>query len=611
MKKYVLLGLALMLFCFITGGIYIVTSINEVTGKLENVISFHQVEFKRANLEHHIQVVQSNLLLQGSPHSRKFEDSVKLIEKMEEATDTCMSCHHTEGVSAKLHELEKSVEHYMKLLSRTLTFRANAERLENARSLAFSQGEEIRRNVKSLSIASADKISTRITKIHKDINTANNILIACLILGPIAIFIITVFFLQRFTGSISTLIEATKTLESGDLDFRVSENLKDEFRTLSKSFNRMAISLQDENKKFESVYMLYQTLFESAGDAIMIISLDKEALGIIISANKASSELYGYDINELIGMDIARLVPPGKEKKFRDKIRTVLSGEWARQRVKRIRKDGSVIQVELSMGLLPMGDQKHLLSFSRDITEQLRAEEEMQRANQMTLVGQMAAGLAHEIKNPLAGVKVSLDVLASDLELQEEDQEVFARVVNEVNRMEKLLKNLLNYARPPQPHFDLVDINRLLDSSLKNVELTVSNKKDLSIHFERDLFAELPPIEADPSQLQQVLLNLFLNAIDSIESSGTITAISRMEGSDWIWIEILDTGKGMSEASLQKIFNPFFTTKSKGTGLGLSICKRLIEQNGGNIDVHSFADSGTSFVITLPLRQSNREWTDE
>jgi two-component system sensor histidine kinase AtoS len=202
---------------------------------------------------------------------------------------------------------------------------------------------------------------------------------------------------------------------------------------------------------------------------------------------------------------------------------------------------------------------------------------------------------------------VSLDVLAADLELQEEDQEVFARVVNEVNRMEKLLKNFLNYARPPQPHFDLVDINRLLDSSLKNVELTISNKKDLSIHFERDLLTELPQIEADPSQLQQVLLNLLLNAIDTIEVSGTITAISRIEGSDCVWIEISDTGKGMSEASLEKIFNPFFTTKSKGTGLGLSICKRLIEQHGGNIEVHSSLYSGTSFVITLPLRQLNRE----
>ena len=607
MKKQVLFGLALMLFCFISGGIYIVTSIKDVTSKLEKVISFHQVEFLRVNLDHHIKAVQSDLLLQGSPHARGHAASFKLIEAMESSADVCLSCHHSKETRVRLLGLERSVEDYMKLLSRVLTIRANNERLENARGLAFAQGVEILRNVESLSVASADKISVRIKKVHKDINTANNILIACLILGPIAIFIITVFFLKRFTGSINTLVKATQTLEGGNLDYRISAPLKDEFRTLAKAFNGMAASLQDEQKKFESVHNLYQTLFESAGDAIMITGLERDNLGIIISANKASSELYGYAIDELIGMDITKLVPVGKELKFRDRIRTTLSGEWSHQRVKRIKKDGTQIQVDLSMGLFQLGEEKHLLTFCRDITEQLLAEEKLQRANQMTLVGQMAAGLAHEIKNPLAGVKVSLDVLADEMNLVPEDQEVFARIIKEINRIEKLLKNLLSYARPAQPHFDLVDINRLLDYSLKNAEVSARSKTNITIHFEEDFAAKLPPIEADPAQLQQVFLNIFLNAVDSMETEGTITAITRMDGGNSIWVEISDTGEGLSEASLEKLFNPFFTTKTKGTGLGLSICKRLIEQHGGNIVVESHVDRGTSFVITLPLTQSNRE----
>lgn len=607
MKKHVLVGLTLMLFCFITGGLYIVTSIKEVTGKLENIIDFHQVEFKRTNLAHHIQAVQSSLLLQGSPHTMEFADSVKLIEEMEESAEICLDCHHSKGVSNQLTGLENSIDQYMKLLSRTFTIRANNERLENARALAFDQGEEILKNVKSLSVASADKISERTKKAQEEINRANNILIGCLVAGPIAIFIITFFFLRRFTGSISTLVKATNNLENGDLDYRITENLRDEFRILAKAINRMATALQEEQKKFRSAHMLYQTLFESAGDAIMITSLKMKSLGIIIAANKASSEIYGYDVNELIGMDIARLVPAGKEQNFRDQIRTVLTGKWSRMKVKRIKKDGTEIQVELSMGTLAMGENKHLLTFSRDITEQLRSEEEMQRANQMTLVGQMAAGLAHEIKNPLAGIKVSLDVLAADLDLKVEDQEVFARIVIEVNRMEKLLKNLLNYARPPQPHFDIVDINRLLDSSLKNAEVTAGGKKELTVHFERNFSADLPLIVIDPSQIQQVFLNLLLNALDTMEGEGTITASTRKLSAEIISIEISDTGKGMNAASLEKIFSPFFTTKAKGTGLGLSICKRLVEQHGGNIEVHSQLHKGTSFVITLPLAQNNQE----
>ncbi|MDA3833695.1 MAG: ATP-binding protein [Spirochaetales bacterium] len=607
MKKQVLLGLILMLLCFITGGVYIVISIQGETEKLEKVMSFHQVKFLRENLEHHIKAVQSDLLLQSSPHARDFATSISLIETMESAADSCLDCHHSEETSKQLDQLEKTVEHYMKLLSRALTIRAHNERLENARMLAFSHGESLLGEVTSLSVASADKISGRIAKIHNDISSANNILIACLVLGPIAIFIITVFFLKRFTGSISTLVTAAQTLEQGNLDYRVPDTLKDEFLILGNSFNGMAASLKDEQQKFQSVHQLYQTLFESAGDAIMITGLENGTLGQIISANKAASELYGYSVDELLGMNVVNLVPNGKEQIFRDRIRNVLSGEWSNQRVIRQKKDGTKISVSLSMGLLQLGEQKYLLTFCRDITEQLHAEEELQRANQMALVGQMAAGLAHEIKNPLAGVKVSLDVLSDELDLQPEDRELFARIINEINRMERLLKSLLNYARPPQPQFDLVDINRILDNSLKNVAVAASSKTNNSIHFEKKCATNLPQVEADSAQIQQVFLNILLNAVDALETEGTITAITRVEGKECIRIEISDTGKGMSAALQEKVFSPFFTTKSKGTGLGLSICKRLVEQHGGNIVVDSQIDSGTSFVITLPLEQKNRE----
>ncbi len=246
-------------------------------------------------------------------------------------------------------------------------------------------------------------------------------------LGPIAILLITMFFLRRFTGSVTTLLNAAHHLQR-DLDYRVStENLKDEFRTLARSFNGMASSLKEEQKKFESVYSLYQTLFETAGDAIMIIGIEKDASGRIVSANQAAADLYGYSVEELLGMDAITLVPDGREETFRDRVNTALSGEWTHRRVRRQKKDGSQVHIDLSMGLLQLGEQKYMLSFCRDITEQLEAEEELQRANQMALVGQMAAGLAHEIKNPLAGVKVTLDVLADDLELQPEDKELFAR----------------------------------------------------------------------------------------------------------------------------------------------------------------------------------------
>lgn len=609
MKKYVLLGLSLMLLCFLTGGIYITTSIQRVTNKLENVISFHQVEFLRQNLEHHIKAVQSDLLLQGSPHTSQFDTSVALIETMEKSAAKCLSCHHSPQVNAQLEALQKRIDQYMKLLSRTLTIRANSSRLENARRQAFDQGQTLLKNVEALSVASADRIAVRIQKIHSDINAAKHALMTSIVLGPIAILLITLFFLRRFTGSVGTLLTASNNLQRGNLDYRVpEEELKNEFRTLAKSFNSMAVSLQEEQKKFESVYKLYQTLFETAGDAIMITGFENGTTGRIVSANQAAADLYGYPIEELLGMDILRLIPDGKEQSFREKVEAALSGgQWTHQRVRRTRKDCTQIRIDLSMGLLQLGNQQYVLSFCRDITEQLQAEEELQRANQMALVGQMAAGLAHEIKNPLAGVKVSLDVLADDLELREEDKDLFARIINEVNRMEKLLKNLLNYARPPQPQFDLADINQVIRNTMKNVEITAAGQENHTIHFHSDLQVDLPQMEVDSGQMQQIFLNILLNAVDAIETEGTISVISRTETGGNIRIQIADTGKGMSEMALGKIFNPFFTTKSKGTGLGLSICKRLVEQHDGTIAVNSQEGQGTTFVMTLPLAQKNQE----
>ena len=476
--------------------------------------------------------------------------------------------------------------------------------MAQARTEAFANGERLLDQVTSLSIASAHKISSRIDKIREDINKTNNFLIACIILGPIPILFLVFFLFQRFKGSIDILVTSTSELGKGDLNYRIDKPLKDELAILAESFNSMAASLSIEREKFTSANTLYQTLFESAGDSIMITSLENGSTGQIISANHAACEMYGYSLNELLGMKIFSLSPEKEIEEVIAKIDTVLTGEWVRSRLKRRRKDGTLFWADTSFGLLRLGQKKLLLSFCKDISENLRVEEEQQRANQMALVGQMAAGLAHEIKNPLAGIKVGLDVLKGDLDLTAEDQEVFSRVINEVVRMERLLRVLLNYARPPEPQFDLVDLNGLLDNSIRNAEMSVLQDPAKKIIFQKDFLPDLPLVNADSAQLQQVFLNILLNAADAIDGEGVVTTVTRTDGDDAVRIELLDTGQGIDEATLAKIFNPFFTTKRKGTGLGLSICKRLVEQQHGTIAATSRVGAGTRFIIRIPTAQN-------
>lgn len=237
----------------------------------------------------------------------------------------------------------------------------------------------------------------------------------------------------------------------------------------------------------------------------------------------------------------------------------------------------------------------------------------MQETERLAVVGELAAGMAHEIKNPMAGIKVAMEVLNQDSPLPPEDKEVLLRVINEIDRITALLKGLLSYARPPKPETVSLDINQLLESTIKSARYSMrspggkADEPRRQIEFVKDFSPDLPPIVADPGQLQQVFLNLILNAVDAIsairEPQGVITIQTRQAPGEAVQIAIADNGKGIDSQNLSKIFNPFFTTKTQGTGLGLAISKRLVEQHhGGSITVENNPEGkGTTFTITLPL----------
>ena len=236
----------------------------------------------------------------------------------------------------------------------------------------------------------------------------------------------------------------------------------------------------------------------------------------------------------------------------------------------------------------------------------------LQQTERLAVVGELAAGMAHEIKNPMAGIKVSMEVLSQDSPLPPEDKEVLLRVINEIDRITNMLKGLLSYARPPKPKFISIDVNQILETTIKSAQYTLRSPKykikapEGQIEFVTDFNPELPRIVADPDQLQQIFLNLILNAVDSLYSvtgrQGVITIQSRQLSEEAVQISISDNGKGIDPKSLDEVFKPFFTTKSQGTGLGLAICKRLVEQHNGSITVaNNPEEEGVTFSLTFPV----------
>jgi len=257
-------------------------------------------------------------------------------------------------------------------------------------------------------------------------------------------------------------------------------------------------------------------------------------------------------------------------------------------------------------------DEFHELAISfNDMANSLKDQRiKIQQAERLAAVGELSAGLAHEIKNPLAGIKISIEVLNDELDLVPEDKEVFSRIIEEIRRIESLLKNLLNYARPAIPQLDFVNIHDILEAIIKISEITLKNPENTSdliknVQFIRDFSEDVPEIYADGSQLKQVFLNLILNGCDAIAEKGVITIKTTKISDKSIEVRVSDTGKGINPGALEMVFNPFFTTKSKGSGLGLAISKRLLEQHNGTINVANNPEGGVTFTIILPIKQES------
>ena len=222
------------------------------------------------------------------------------------------------------------------------------------------------------------------------------------------------------------------------------------------------------------------------------------------------------------------------------------------------------------------------------------------RSEKLASLGKLAAGVAHEINNPLTGVLTNSSLLLEDLEDGDPKKDDVQVIVNETIRCREIVKRLLDFARQTKPLKKQTNINSLIE----NIVLLVRNQTSFrNINIERNLSENIPEIMADSDQIQQVFINFILNASDAMPKGGTLNIDSRiMENGEFIEIRFTDNGTGISEENKNRIFDPFFTTKESGTGLGLSITYGIVEQHGGTIHVESELGKGTTFIVQLPIK---------
>ncbi|MEK6776813.1 MAG: ATP-binding protein [bacterium] len=610
MKKKIVIGLIIATLVFVVGGLYIIFGIERATSTLDNLITLHQVEILREHLLIQIKRVQNDLSLHNTRYAKGVDTVVAHVQNMEQIIQVCYGCHHSEEIFKKFDTLRNETAIYRETLSRVFTIRANEERMQEEEDRAFNSGEMLITQVNDMISFAKMRLDKKTESVLQQIRNLKGVLFFMIAAGPFFVGVLGYIFLRSITNPVRILLDATGRLKQGDLDHRI-HGLADEFGQVADSFNEMAGSLKYQLKKIQETENRYKVLFESAGDAIFILEGDGGDAGRIISANKAAADMHGYTIQEIMGKNIKDLDTLESAMEIPGRIRRILNGEWIKAEANHRKKDGTVFPVEISAGLLEFEKHKYILAFDRDITERKRAEEMLQRTEQMMACGELTTRLAHEIKNPLAGIKLSMQVLAEESALSEEDRNVLLQVVEQVDRIEHLIRNLLNFSRPQKPQLSLINIGDVLEKTLNFFQeysgYSYASGYIIKIKIDREYDKNLPDIMADPMQMQQIFLNLFINAADAMPGGGRLHVRTWYdEPARAIKIEISDTGKGVPEEIMGRLFHPFFTTKAKGTGLGLTITQQLVEQHHGTIHVSNRPEGGTLFEITFPVENPDQ-----
>jgi two-component system sensor histidine kinase HydH len=227
---------------------------------------------------------------------------------------------------------------------------------------------------------------------------------------------------------------------------------------------------------------------------------------------------------------------------------------------------------------------------------------EVERSRRLTALGNLAAGVAHEIRNPLSSIKGLATFLAGEVPHPGPQEDAARTLVDEVNRLNRVVSELLEFARPGAVKLVDSDVREVIDGALRLASVD-ADAKGVAVH--RDYPSQFPRVRVNRERLTQALLNLFLNAIQAMESGGELRiGLHVVQGGGRYAVTVADTGRGMSEEVLSAVFTPYYTTRPDGTGLGLAIVHQIVEAHGGVIDVRSVPGAGSEFTITLPLSMS-------
>ena len=438
------------------------------------------------------------------------------------------------------------------------------------------------------------------------VNAISRNIVLSAILFVLAVHAIGLFINNAIINSlvirpITVLIGATRRIKEGGLKDRADVEIQNEFGELASALDDMAVSLdnnfealEQSKKDVQTEKNKLETIVQSLADGLFVSNRD----GLIVSFNRAAEYISGYTEHEVMGLHCEEVFKTrlcedacalhNEDKTIRNKETEIIT------------KSGRRRIVAVSSSIIRNSDGTGIggVQTFRDITDEKQRQVMLCQAEKLAAIGMMSAGLAHEINNPLGNIFGYARLLMKDNSLTIAQKEKITIIAEQARRGSNIVQGLLDYSRQTGAKKEPVAINRILEDIIRLVR-PQARKIAISII---PVLGRVPAICADPRQIEQVIFNIVMNALQAIGSSGTVWIKTAETAPGSVEIRVEDTGPGIPEELQYKIFDPFYTTKpvGKGTGLGLSVCLGIIKDHGGSIAVESRMGEGAVFVVRLP-----------
>jgi len=668
MRKHIIISFALIFILFGIGSGVTIYHLLNTTSNLRYLISLHEIEDIRQELSFSLQKIQNYTFSSPAFFAKHLDEIIDNANIVDQTVMKCHECHHEPEIEAELNGVGSLIQEYQEQLSYLITTVTEGEQRRNHQLKVTDQSNVILNQVQGMVSRAANTLNLKTSMATRKIDNSYVILAVTLVLTFLAALIVAQFLANRINKPVDELLIATNKIAEGELGYQTEYKGREEFETLISTFNSMSASLAEKEDTIQNTMNKLNQLnlmtlpLHSAHDMTLILNymrsnlktlISAEHLGIILpvedeehyvlhlfdtgvaetarepiklthseitNAYKKTSGLAWLD-NALTDKDWPFAAKPEDIKLNKLLVVWILTKNNVNGAIIAINKKESDFNEENSriLGILAnnmsvaLENTRLLKDAKHHMLELKKTQRQLIEAEKLTALGTLAGGVAHDFNNILCGMIGYVALLKRNQDQEGKDFKMLDTIEKAGFRAANLTKQLLTFSRQEAMDHRPIQLNQHIDNVAKLLENTIS--KLITIKLE--LGESLPPVLSDPAQLEQIIMNLSVNARDAMSGGGEILIRSEQVTVDqnfcdehpeaklgnYINVTVSDQGEGIDREILPRIFEPFFTTKEfgKGTGLGLAMVYGIVKSHKGFIIVSSLPGTGTAFSVYLPI----------